>query len=115
MLEKRYGIFKVKDGVLFGFVENSFSMGWSTVSVRQWTGKEIERVWNTHRIKSRHPDAFIVRITSNYPKQFQNILKKRVYIAWKEREQILNRTEAQQKEKYYSKKYYYRNVSFAVN
>ena len=34
--EKKYGIFKYKDGKLLGYVEHSFEMSWQPDLVRQW-------------------------------------------------------------------------------
>lgn len=132
MLEKKYGIFHVnKNGVLLGYVENSFNMDWSPNYVRAWTLEEVKDLWNNKLssfgkkkgkpfkkykkgIKSRYPEAFIARITSNYPIQFQKKLGKKVCFYWKERQRILNRTEEEQKERYISKKYHYRNVQFSI-
>ena len=126
MLEKRYGIFLIKKKVLYGYVENSFSMSWEPNYVRAWKLEDLQWIWNngvrpyglggnkyTKGIKAKYPKAFIVRITDNFPKQFQNKLGKKIKIHWKERQDILNRTEEEQKKKYISKKYHARNVRFS--
>lgn len=124
MLEKKYGIFLIKKKVLYGYVENSFSMSWEPNYVRAWKLEDLQWIWNNgvrpcgldtkyiKGIKSKYPKAFIVRITDNFPEQFQKKLGKKIKIHWKERQDILNRTEKEQKEKYISKKYHYRNVRF---
>lgn len=132
MLKKKYGIFRIdENGTLLGYIEKSFGMGWDKNFVRAWDLRDIQSMWDNHiscmgvrehkpfvkyakGIKGKYPNAFIVKITGNLPKQFANKLGKTVRIHWKERQKILNRTEEEQKIEYISKKFHYRNVQFSV-
>jgi len=41
--ERQYGLFAIKDGVICGYVEHSFSMGWSTERVSIMSLESAER------------------------------------------------------------------------
>lgn len=128
-LEKRYGIFRIgKEGNLEGYIEQSFSMGWSRSHVRAFTEKDLNYHWykKSHEepdlskydheaFIKKNPSAFVIRITSNFPVALEKKLGYKVEILWKEREKILNRTDEEQKEKYFSKKTHYRNVGFLAD
>jgi hypothetical protein len=61
-----YGIFTIKDGVLMGYVEHSFSMSFSPTQVRIWSKKNAIGIFNKDfRGKNHDSNAFIVRLTRN--------------------------------------------------
>ena len=110
---RRYGIFRVVNGKLYGFVENSFSMSWNENYVRVWDeealqcylrkkyiGSYTHRQHDGYNIFGKYPDAFVVRLNNK--------------ILWDERTKILKRTDEEQKKEYFSKKYHRRNVGFKI-
>ena len=124
---KRYGIFRVVNDKLYGFVENSFSMGWNENFVRVWNKKELQcylrkkyvssynnKVYDGYNIFGKYPDAFVVRLNNNHPGTFKKKMNKTVEILWDERTKILKRTDEEQKKEYFSKKYHGRNVGFKI-
>lgn len=124
---KRYGIFRVVNGKLYGFVENSFTMGWNENFVRVWNQKELQcclrkkyvssynnRVYDGYNICGKYPDAFVVKLNNNQPGTFKKKMNKTVEILWDERTKILKRTDEEQKKEYFSKKYHGRNVGFKI-
>ena len=124
---RRYGIFRVVDDKLYGFVENSFSMGWNENFVRVWNKEELQcylrkkyvssynnKVYDGYNIFGKYPDAFVVRLNNNHPGTFKKKMNKTVEILWDERTKILKRTDEEQKKEYFSKKYHGRNVGFKI-
>lgn len=68
--QKKYGIFRYIDNVLYGYVENSFSMGWKSDYARTMDKRSIDfylnekkKVTNTNPLG--YKDAFILRLTSS--------------------------------------------------
>lgn len=124
---RRYGIFRVVDDKLYGFVENSFSMGWNENFVRVWNKEELQcylrkkyvssynnKVYDGYNIFGKYPDAFVVKLNNNQPGTFKKKMNKTVEILWDERTKILKRTDEEQKKEYFSKKYHGRNVGFKI-
>lgn len=104
---KRYGVFVLKSGKLYGYVERSFSMDYTETHVRQWNLKDA--IYFYKQIKKNHPDAdaFIVRITSPYPKALEKKIGKKVRIHWKEYQAEINSPK-------YTEKFKWRNVPFSI-
>lgn len=57
-----YGIFLRENGVLMGYVEDSFSMSFNKEYVRLWPKADIE-FWNKRICRDKR-DLFIVRVRS---------------------------------------------------
>jgi len=69
-----YGLFRQDpDGTIQGYIENSFSMGWSTERVRLWGKSNAQHYLNEHVRKCKkygNPDNtrfFIYRLTRRSP------------------------------------------------
>ena len=68
MFKKAYGIFSenTDTGTILGYIENSFSMGWSATHVRAWW-KNSDAEYHLNKMLKRNPDRniryFIVRIS----------------------------------------------------
>ena len=105
--EKKYGIFKYKNGQLLGYVEHSFEMSWQPNLVRQWTYEDALYNWN--RCRKRNKQAFIAKISGG---TLPSVLKRTVKhykINWKTREDIMMKDI----KKYgFPRKFNRRNVAF---
>ena len=56
----KYGIFKIENGKLYGYTENSFSMGWELNKVYVYAKKVVFKGWGS---APKDKWAFIVRLS----------------------------------------------------
>lgn len=106
-MNKKYGIFKVENGYLLGYIENSFSMDWSKERVRLWNAKDIKYYQERFAKQIANKKMFVVRITNTYPQVFMTKYNKLVKIHWKERQENINSPQ-------YTTKFDWRNVKFSI-
>jgi hypothetical protein len=105
--EKKYGIFKYKDGKLLGYVEHSFEMSWQPDLVRQWNYEDALYNWN--RCRKRNKQAFIAKISGGTLPSVLKRTGKYYKIDWKTRQNNM----IEDVKKYgYPRKFNRRNVAF---